>query len=388
MSHNHKATNNPKLLIIHVGADKCASSSLQDSLEALDKSHPELQDYQFLKNNLLLKRDDPKEEEKRKYIKSIFKKRCSNTLIVSNEGLIGESLPSLGLLCKTAFDDYNFERAIITMYTRSPASHAISSYHQWFFRDKKILESDIKAAQEIGLNSDLLAPLERRLIAVYSKKQYRNWNHVAKNINNQILEFNDRIKIVSKHIPTKEENYPLLSDFLESANVSDNYQHISLPDFEKRSNDRFSIELTHSLSILLCENAFSQMFAPGPHELNHFLMALSVAYKESQLTFDNNLNDTYTSYRQNLSILSSLLDELAREGTTKYCEEFNLEPELFFHPKTNELPPQIESIIKNTSKRDIHKIKAFNQSCIERSSRIYKKIVARVPWMKFARKVF
>jgi hypothetical protein len=83
-----------------------------------------------------------------------------------------------------------------------------------------------------------------------------------------------------------------------------------------------------------------------------------------------------------------LLDELAREGTTKYCEEFNLEPELFFHPKTNELPPQIESIIKNTSKRDIHKIKAFNQSCIERSSRIYKKIVARVPWMKFARKVF
>ena len=75
MSHNHKATNNPKLLIIHVGADKCASSSLQDALEALDKSHPELQDYQFLKNNLLLKRDDPKEEEKRKYIKSIFKKR-------------------------------------------------------------------------------------------------------------------------------------------------------------------------------------------------------------------------------------------------------------------------------------------------------------------------
>ena len=388
MSNNYKAKSNSKLLIIHAGADKCASSSLQDSLEALNKSHPELQDFQFLKNNYLLKRNDPKEEEKTKYIQTIFTKNHSNTLIVSNEGLIGESLPSLRLLCKTAIEDHNFERIIITMYSRSPASHAISAYHQWFFRDKKVLTSDIEAAKEMGLNSDLLTPLERRLIAIYSKRQYRNWNAVTKNIKNQIHEYRDSVKLTSKHIPTKEKNYLLLSDFLKGAGILDNYQHISLEKFDERSNDRFSMELTYSISTLLCNNVISEIFIPGPHELNHFLSALSYAYKESEPMFQDSLNDAYTGYQQNLQIITTLLDELAREETTKYCEEFNLIPEQFIHSPSSKSLIKVESVAANISERSVDKVNSFNQKCTENASTIYKKIAARVPWMKFAKKVF
>lgn len=388
MSQNYKDESNSKLLIIHAGADKCASSSLQSSLGVLNKRHPELQDYQFLRNNLLLKKNDPKAEEKDEYIRSIFRDTSSNSLIVSNEGLMGESLPSLKLLCKTALEDHNFEQVIITMYTRSPASHAISSYHQWFFRNKETLKNDIKITNGIGLNSNQLTPLERRLITIFSKSQSRNWYSIVSAIKAETNEFGEKVRLISNHIPTKENNYSLLYDFLNSTTIIDKYAHIYLSDFDKRSNDRFATELTHALSIVLCDYSRSDIFAPGPHELNHFLMALSLAYKESENSFNENLNQAYAGSQQNLKQLAYSIDEIAREGTTKYCKEFGLNTEQFFQVNTDIELPIIDYISKNTSERDGNDIKEFNLECVEKLSRIQKKIMNNVTWMQFAKKIF
>lgn len=386
---NHEPDDNSKLLIIHAGADKCASSSLQASLGALNKSYPKLQDYQFLKNNLLLKNNDSGLKNKKlEYIKSIFEKTTSNTLILSNEGLMGESLPSLHFLCKIALKDYNFEKILITMYSRSPASHAISSYHQWFFRYKEILKNDIKVAQEAGLDSDLLTPLERRLIATLLRKQFRNWNTIIQNIRDQTHQFGRAIKLVSRHIPTKNNNYSLLSDFLESANILENYKHISLENLNKRANNRFAEELTHAFATLLCEDEYSEMFLPGPHELNQFFLALSMPYKDIKFTSNESLNKSYINLQQNLDHLTFSVDELARDGTTKYCKEFNLELEPFFHPNPGNILSTIELIKENSAIRDKKCIEAFNRNCINKVSESYKKLSCNVSWLRVARKVF
>ena len=276
MIHNNEAKSEKKLLIIHAGADKCASSSLQQSLGALNKTYPHLQNYYFLKNNSLIKRNDSEAENKLSGIKKIFKERSSDTVIVSNEGLIGESLPSLPLLCKTALEDYCFDQVLIAMYSRSPASHAVSSYHQWFFRNRETLKTDIKTTESLGLNSDFLTPLERRLTAMTSRRQQRNWHQIIQNIKNETIDFGEKVQFLSSHIPTKENSYQLLTHFLESAAIAERYKHIPLSKFNRRSNDRFSEELTHAISIILCEDYYSRSFTPGPHELNHFLSALSL----------------------------------------------------------------------------------------------------------------
>ena len=386
---NHNPDHNSKLLIIHIGADKCASSSLQASLGALNKSYPELQNYQFLKNNLLLKNNESGPQPKKlEYLKSIFEKTTSSTLILSNEGLMGESLPSLHFLCKTALEDYNFKKILITMYSRSPASHAISSYHQWFFRYKEILKSDIKAVQDAGLDSDLLTPLERRLIVILSKKQFRNWNTIIQNVRDQTHQFGRAVKLVSRHIPTKDNNYSLLSDFLGSANILEKYRNISLAKLNKRANNRFSEQVTHAFATLLCKEEYSEMFLPGPHELNQFFLALSLPYKDVKFTSSESLDKSYIHLQQNLDQLTFSVDELARDGTTKYCKEFSLELESFFHRNPGNNLPAIELIKENLILRDKKLIEAFNRNCINKVSESYKKLSSNISWLRVARKVF
>jgi len=81
MNPNPRAEGIKKLLIIHTGADKCASSSLQQSLGQLNKYHPELQSYHFLKNNLLVKRHDSEKDNKIAGIKKIFEEGTLTRLL-------------------------------------------------------------------------------------------------------------------------------------------------------------------------------------------------------------------------------------------------------------------------------------------------------------------
>ena len=387
MSNFLKGTGSPRLLIIHAGADKCASSSLQSSLHELNKKNPELQQYQFLANKYLLKTDESKAEENYLYVKSIFEKRTSDTVILSNEGLIGESLPSLRILCKVALEDYNFDKVIITIYSRSASSHAISSYHQWFFRNHEILKSDARATAEMGLKSCLLTPLERRLLSIKFKKiQYVDWNAIIQNIKIQTSRYGNSVRIISNHIPTPKNNYALLVNFLETTGIISNYKNISLAKYNIRSNDRFAEELTHSLSIALYEGAHSDIYIPGPHEMNDLLMALTTTYKDCESLFEKNLNQAYINHRENLNYLGQAVDDISREGTIKYCKQFNLKTEQFLQPKKHNNEFDIRSILKVIEKRKIHAINMFNENCIAKLSIAYKNMFNTVPWMQFAKK--
>ena len=389
MNPNPRKKGIQKLLIIHTGADKCASSSLQQSLGELNKYCPELQNFHFLKNNSLVKRNDNESEKKNKItaIKKIFEERSSDTIIVSNEGLIGESLPSLPLLCKIAIEDYCFNKVLITMYSRSPASHAISSYHQWHFRNRETLKNDINISERAGFNSDLLSPLERRLIAMTSKHQYRNWNNIIQNIKNKISQFGEKVELLSQHIPTKRSKYSLLNHFFESTMIKERYKNIQLSKFDKRSNERFSDELTHAISIMLCEDRYSGSFIPGPHESNQFLHSLSLVLKSAKNNSKEDLNEAYENCQDTLDFLSFTLDELAREGSMRYCEEFGIEPCLFFHLASQNSITTIEHIKEISAARDKNSISDYNNDCICRVSKAYKKLSNHAPWMKLAKKL-
>lgn len=373
-----------RLLIIHTGADKCASSSLQKSLKKLNKHHPELQNFHFLKNNSLVKRHDSEKDKKAASIKKIFEERSSDTIIVSNEGLMGESLPSLPLLCKIAIEDYCFDQVLITMYSRSPASHAISSYHQWHFRNRVTLKSDINTSESTGLNSNLLTPLERRLVAMTSKGQHRNWNSIIQNMKNETSQFGEKVKLLSNHIPTKQNKYSLLNHFLESTRIIEKYNNIQLSKFCKRSNDRFSEELTHAISIMLCEGRCSESFIPEPHESNQFLIALSLALNNTKNNPKEELNEAYENCNNTLDFLSFTLDEIARDGTMRYCEEFGLDPRLFFYPNPQNNIKTIAHIKEISEARNKNTIMEYNKYCLHRVSKAYKKLLNRIPWMKFA----
>ena len=387
MNPNPRAEGIKKLLIIHTGADKCASSSLQQSLGQLNKYHPELQSYHFLKNNSLVKRHDSEKDNKIAGIKKIFEERSSDTIIVSNEGLVGESLPSLPLLCKIAIEDYCFNKVFIIMYSRSPASHAISSYHQWHFRSRETLKSDIDISEKAGLNSNLLSPLERRLIAMTSRRKYRNWNNIIQNIKNETSQFGEKVKLLSRHIPTKKNNYSLLNHFLKSTMIRERYKNIQLSKFDKRSNERFSDELTHAISIMLCEDRHSGSFIPGPHESNQFLHSLSLALKSATNNPKEDLNEAYENHQNTLDFLSFTLDELAREGSMRYCEEFGIEPNLFFHTASQNNITTIEHIKEISAVRNRNLISDYNKYCIYKVSKAYKKLTSHVNWMKLAKKL-
>ena len=169
--------------------------------------------------------------------------------------------------------------------------------------------------------------------------------------------------------------------------IRERYKNIQLSKFDKRSNDRFSDELTHAISIMLCEDRYSGSFIPGPHESNQFLHSLSLALKSATNSAKEDLNEAYENHQNTLDFLSFTLDELAREGSMRYCEEFDIEPNLFFHTASQNNITTIEHIKEISTARNRNLISDYNKDCIYKVSKAYKKLTSSVPWMKLAKKL-
>lgn len=383
---NRKA--NEKKLIMHVGSGKCASSSLQQSLAALNKGYPRLQDYQHLSKYKLLKYGDLDENIKRKYIESIVNERSSDTLIVSNEGLLSGSFPSIKPFCEAALNKNGFDLVIISMLTRSPSSHAISSFHQWHFRNRQMLKEDISLSEKIGINWKTLSPLERRLLAMCLQSEFRDWGDIVQKLKRETKEFGESVRIVSRHMPAKNNNYPLLQQFLEDATLSKNYKNHSVKKFETRSNDRFSEALTYAISSLISLENHTNPFVPKHYEMIPFVKALSLLNYDNDRKFADTMPVIYPGLERNLYILANCIDWHARHSVTSYCKEFNQNMDLFFNSSQPDLSVPLLDVIEEVKKisqtRKIDEISTFNQSCIENLGLDFRRLSNEIPWIRIA----
>jgi hypothetical protein len=87
--------------------------------------------------------------------------------------------------------------------------------------------------------------------------------------------------------------------------------------------------VTHAFATFSCKEEYSDIL-PGPHKLNQFFLTLSIPYKDVKFTSNESLNKSYIHLQQNIGHLTFSVNELARDRTTKYSKEFNLELESFF----------------------------------------------------------
>ena len=133
-------------LAIHIGAQKCASSSLQASLRLFQNSCNN-KSFSFVCLNPAQLRSTSnalahKIESPFQYIDQILSELKSDFSVLSHE-MLGNRPALVQAIARRALKHHGFEHVVVVGYTRLQSSYHISAFKQWFFRDRKKLRSDI-----------------------------------------------------------------------------------------------------------------------------------------------------------------------------------------------------------------------------------------------------
>ena len=259
-------------LVIHVGAQKCASSSLQASLRLVAQASKGALGFCFLNPAQLRNADQALQQDRDTafgYIDRVLSAESSSQVVVSHE-MLGNRPALVGSIAERALERHGFDHVVISGYTRLQSSYHVSAFCQWFFRDRKKLHDDVKVLADRNLSWKKFTPLERSLFALCLVGQDRNWFGNYQRFLGSIKSLGDSVTVVSSHIPTRSLPYSLPSHFLSSTGLSLELDDLS--SFDVRKNLSFSQVLIHAMSsylsaLLPCQ----QSFFPGPHEGNRWL---------------------------------------------------------------------------------------------------------------------
>ena len=133
-------------LVIHVGAQKCASSSLQASLRLVAKASKGALGFCFLNPAQLRKADQALQQNNDTvfvYIDRVLSAESSSQVVISHE-MMGNRPALVRSIAERALTQNNFDHVVISGYSRLQSSYHISAFSQWFFRDRKKLRDDLK----------------------------------------------------------------------------------------------------------------------------------------------------------------------------------------------------------------------------------------------------
>ena len=259
-------------LVIHVGAQKCASSSLQASLRLVHQSLRERLDFCFLNPAQLRAVDKAiakQEDDAFRYLDQVLSCQAADQVVVSHE-MLGNRPDLVGAIAERALDVFSFDRVVISGYTRLQSSYHVSAFAQWFFRDRKRLYSDIKIFRALGLPWRKFTALERSLFAVALSGKDRNWFSNYRRFLSGIKHLSGNAHVVSCHIPTRKLPYSLLQHFVESTGLDLGIEN--LPSMDVRKNQSFHPVVIHGISGFLSKlHSSVESFVPGPHEGNRWL---------------------------------------------------------------------------------------------------------------------
>ena len=305
-------------LVIHVGAQKCASSSLQASLRLAAKASKGALGFCFLNPAQLRSADQALRQNRGiafDYIDRVLSAESSSQVVISHE-MMGNRPALVCSIAERALTQNNFDHVVISGYSRLQSSYHISAFSQWFFRDRKKLREDLKVLAGYGLDWKKFTALERSLLALSLVGKDRNWFGEYRRLHRNVKGLGDSVTVVSSHIPTRSLPYSLLAHFLSSTGLS--LQLDDLCSFEVRKNLSFNQALIHAMSVHLSAlRPRQQSFFPGPHEGNRWLFrvckrltAADQLMSESDALFSPHFQQSLVGH----------LDSRASSSNQRYCE--------------------------------------------------------------------
>tara|TARA_B100000674_G_scaffold433681_1_gene392267 strand:+ start:4872 stop:5990 length:1119 start_codon:yes stop_codon:yes gene_type:complete len=355
----------PRTLVIHVGAQKCASSSLQASLRLVQKASNERLAFCFLNPAQLRAADLSLSKQKDgafNYIDRVLAAQSVSQVVVSHE-MLGNRPALVAAIAERAVRHFSFDRVVISGYSRLQSNYHVSAFAQWYFRDRKKLLSDVKVFRELGLPWRKFTAQERSLFVLALSGKDRSWYANYKRFTAGVSALADCVKVVSCHIPTRALPFSLLEHFVRSTGLS--LGLVDLASMDVRKNQSFHPVLIHGLSTFFSDlPVHRQSFFPGPHEGNRWLFRVCDRLMEDA-------DDGVISELEGLfspDFARCLLDHLdcrTAEDNKNYCEMMSVDYR-YFEPSGN-ASLQSDGALKERAaqiaeERSLKQIERFNRA--------------------------
>ena len=351
----------PRKLVIHVGAQKCASTSLQGSLRRLESESEGLLSFSFPKPSMLRHLQELIEACSTSGfddIDNVLSGFSADQAVISHE-MLGNRPQLACWIVERALLKHGFDQVVIAGYTRLQSNYYVSAFSQWHFRDQKKLQSDISVMKLNGLDWQKFSALERSVFAVVLSEKDRNWHSNYKNFWSGLKGLCGDASVVSNHIPTSSKPYSLIRNFCELTGIETKGD---LEQYDVRKNATFHPVVLFGLSSHLSGVGMRQTCFPGPHEGNLWLFRVCDRLA-SQMSVERQVDDIYDP-----CFLDKLLGHLDRrtfKDNLSYCELMSVDSAYFAPADNSELLPSHAEIVELarsvSNSRNSRKIKRFEQ---------------------------
>lgn len=357
-------------LVIHIGAQKCASSSLQASLELVAKAAKGRFSFCHLQPELLRGVNhalEDKDGETFGYIDDVLSSQDSCQVVVSHE-MMGNHPKLVCAIAGRALEKHSFDHVVISGYSRLQSSYYISEFSQWGFRGRAKLYADMEAVSAHNLDWRKFTALERSLLTVALVGNDRDWFADYQGFCRASELFGESVSVVSCHIPTRHHPYSLLNHFMSSCGMSCGLS--DLESLDVRENLSFQPLLIHAISSHLCAlRPWRQSFFPRPHAGNQWLFAVGKRMAGAKnILLEFNKLFSYDFQRA----LIGHLDCRSSVSNKKYCDLMSVDFNYFQPSEGASLLSKSDLLSlarQATQDRDLEAIKHLNRriedSCMQ-----------------------
>ena len=313
-------------LVIHIGAQKCASSSLQASLRLYQQSCQGSMEFIFMNPGQLRRIDRSIAAQAAvdwTYVDRSLAATQSDQVIISHE-MLGNRPALVRSLAERGLQQHGFDHVTVVGYTRLQSSYHISAFGQWYFRDRKRLRADKQTFAKHDLPWDRFSALERSLFALVLVGQDRGWWGNYRKLRLELSDLGHQVSMASNHIPTRALPYPLLANFFELAGLQANVD--DLTPFDVRKNASFHPIVVHALSVHFSTIGQRESCFPGPHEGNRWLFRVcdrvddqSSLTEQMKAVFQPGFSD----------VLVQQINHRCSESNLRYCHKMSVDPDYF-----------------------------------------------------------
>ena len=362
-------------LVIHVGAQKCGSTTIQHALANI---------VSVVDQDVLKFRIFPAELAERMHqecgsvsnqdidlqFDGLLKE--NSCLILSNE-LLGNYPVVVAKLAERARELFPTGRILIIGYTRAQYSYYVSAYKQWYFRDRPVLRSDIDFFRRKNLLPEKFLPFERRMfvnsIMSFRKRRQPDWDMYYKSLE-AAFEGGDHIEIHSSHIPSAELNYSLLEDFFRKLSLSVGELSV-LPSPPDRSNSSFNPVFCESVALGLCDQSIDSSLWPGPHENNHLIEQASNLFA---LRHDHDSLEQFVDASRLFQSINAAIAMNFSNSNAMYCQRFGIDERYFGDEQDKDVSISKEQLFEIArqvqNSRETKKIDDYKQQLLGELKRI------------------
>lgn len=305
-----------KKLILHIGAPKCGSTSiqnffLQNAKPCIEKIRFELLNEEEVRSLNAIESDMSLLKELNRKLRNSLK--STDVLIWSHEHFF-VSPDAIKKVVLSALE-LKVDLSIVA-YVRRQSSFILSSYAQWAFRSAGNAEKTSNYLTEQGINPIFFNAFEKNLLVSvlrdfkgfhnkirYSKPFY-NWHNTFLTLE-QIVGSSKLLKIGL--LPTKEMPFDLVADFCSKVNLT------LKPKYADKSSNKSNPKFHPYLVEAINSAAILQLNPVGLHEKNDLLAKISGEIKSAHFE--------HTAFTQ---LLKEYVDQYFWPSNSQLCQKYEL----------------------------------------------------------------